>query len=44
MYGPEESRSDVMGRLTLPRRLTLLGWLSTGAVGLAVGAMLWAMV
>ena len=38
------SRSDVMGRLTPSRRLTLLGWLSTGVMGLAVGAMLWTMV
>src|SRR6266702_2925157 len=37
------ARPEIMGRFTVRRRLKILGWLATGVMALAVGAMLLAL-
>ena len=34
-------RTDIMGRFVISPRLKILGWISTGVMAIAVGAMFW---
>ncbi|MEJ8823192.1 divalent metal cation transporter [Variovorax humicola] len=38
------SRGDVMGKLTPPLRLKVIGWIATGVMAIAVVAMFWTLV
>lgn len=35
------ARADIMGRFVISRRLKILGWICTGVMAIAVGAMFW---